>query len=562
MAGFEDSFVAFERETAADSDYEGNLAEHSELSGETHHKQVPIITSSIRSDSFSSFCCQIGSAISEGKESININNAQKTNEGSGSSYITYNICFNEQEVKRRYSEFESLRKSLSRLYPTVIMPPIPEKHSITDYATMQSKAKEDQVIIEKRKRMLQTFLNRIAKHPQLSNAHIFHRFLENGVSWNDVLHSPPLSTLPKNILQVSPANLPSQSSNNYSIPRSPTSTSPGIPSPMLPTPSASQILKNPDPRFVESEAFTTKFANHMSQNLEKTNRRILKRLSDLSNDYADLGAVYNGFSLNESGNLAHAIEKVGQAVDSSFMATGYLITALESEFSEPLQEYSQFAQMIKQVLRYRHMKHLQLELTEESLEKQRATLDGLKKSEEESKRLQAALNKEHEIPEEAASFQPRVSFESDDGILQTHEGSENARDEDHRQEGDAASMTSNNSSTNFKKHHKKRNSSKLFSVLGHTLNGLIDVDPEATRRNHIGKTTDSIIQLGEALETSKIDLQNISTSIQEDLDRFQRQKVCDLRDMLIAYAKIQVAWCQKNLSSWEEAKAEVQKIQV
>jgi len=48
---------------------------------------------------------------------------------------------------------------------------------------MQTKAKEDVITIEKRKRMLQTFLNRLAKHPQLSSKHVFHRFLESGVSW-------------------------------------------------------------------------------------------------------------------------------------------------------------------------------------------------------------------------------------------------------------------------------------------------------------------------------------------------------------------------------------------
>lgn len=38
-------------------------------------------------------------------------------------------------------------------------------------------------MVEKRKRMLQTFLNRVAKHPELGNDHVFHRFLESGVAW-------------------------------------------------------------------------------------------------------------------------------------------------------------------------------------------------------------------------------------------------------------------------------------------------------------------------------------------------------------------------------------------
>ena len=83
----------------------------------------------------------------------------------------------------RYSEFESLRSSLVKLYPTLIIPPIPSKQTIGDYAVKQAKAKEDAAMIALRKRMLQTFLNRIARHPILSNEHVFHRFLDGEVSW-------------------------------------------------------------------------------------------------------------------------------------------------------------------------------------------------------------------------------------------------------------------------------------------------------------------------------------------------------------------------------------------
>lgn len=70
-----------------------------------------------------------------------------------------------------------------KLYPTLIIPPIPSKQTIGDYAVKQGKAKEDIVMIARRKRMLQTFLNRLARHPILSNEHVFHRFLDGEVSW-------------------------------------------------------------------------------------------------------------------------------------------------------------------------------------------------------------------------------------------------------------------------------------------------------------------------------------------------------------------------------------------
>lgn len=61
----------------------------------------------------------------------------------------------------------------------------------------QAKAKEDAALISRRKRMLQVFLNRIARHAVLSNEHVFHRFLDRDVSWvrnfPTSLHSKSLS---------------------------------------------------------------------------------------------------------------------------------------------------------------------------------------------------------------------------------------------------------------------------------------------------------------------------------------------------------------------------------
>jgi hypothetical protein len=43
-------------------------------------------------------------------------------------------------------------------------------------------------------------------------------------------------------------------------------------------PSASHTLRNPDSRFVESEAFTNKAAHHMSSSVDKTQRKVIRRL--------------------------------------------------------------------------------------------------------------------------------------------------------------------------------------------------------------------------------------------------------------------------------------------
>ena len=47
---------------------------------------------------------------------------------------------------------------------------------------------------------------------------------------------------------------------------------------------------------------------------------------DYSQDHMELGAIWNGFSLNESGELAAAVEKTGQAIDTTYMTTTRLVS--------------------------------------------------------------------------------------------------------------------------------------------------------------------------------------------------------------------------------------------
>lgn len=113
---------------------------------------------------------------------ILITYAGKNLEGGG-GYIAYTINTGGLDVRRRYSEFASLRKWLVDLHPTLIIPPIPEKHTMADYAAKPTKAKEDAGIIELRKRMLAVFLNRCRRMKDVLDDGVFWRFLDPNASW-------------------------------------------------------------------------------------------------------------------------------------------------------------------------------------------------------------------------------------------------------------------------------------------------------------------------------------------------------------------------------------------
>lgn len=484
------------------------------------------------------FCCVRDQWLHSGEDvEIQIMDAVKTSANATSPYIAYVIRAGNAEAHHRYSEFESLRTSLAKLYPTLIIPPIPSKQTIGEYAAKQAKAKEDAAMIARRKRMLQTFLNRIARHPILSNEHVFHRFLDGEVSWSEVLHSPPLSLLPKNILKAPSHNPTDQTSlPAYAA---------------LPNPSPAHPLRRPDQRFLDSEIFTNKFAAHLSGPMEKVTRRTMKRWSDYAQDHSELGATLNGFSLNESGQLSTAIEKTGQAIDTTYMSTTALLQEFEQDWAEPLHEYSQFASIIKKLLVYRHQKHVQYEMTQDQLEAKREQLDELEMSEREARRLEEALNQGR-----VSSITATRSRSADGETAAT-----STEDDE-----DAAETPQPEPSVYLPPHpgpnpvRRRAPGLGFLNALSYTLHGMMDVDPETARRNNISKTRETISQLEDALHLSAQDLKYSSSTIQADLDRFQRQKVADLREMTISMARSHRDWCRKNLAAWEEAKAEIVKI--
>ncbi|BGP41572.1 Sorting nexin, cytoplasm-to-vacuole targeting pathway/endosomal sorting [Rhodotorula kratochvilovae] len=471
------------------------------------------------------------------RDAIVIVDALKTSEGASTPYIVYCIRFENREVRRRYSDFVSLRQALATLHPCYIVPPLPPKNTLASYAIVgahPAKAKEDAALIARRRRMLGTFLNRTLEHRALGQDRVFRRFLDPETPWVDVLHSPPVTLVPKNPLRA-PASDP---------------TDPDLLALFanLPLPSSSATLTHPDQRFLDSEVFTNKFSAHLSGSMEKVNRRLMKRWTDAAGDWGEMGGGLNGFALrmgeDGTGGLDEATEKVGMAVDAGYTLTNAMLGSWEQDFTEPLQEYTQFSAIIKSLLKYRHNKHLQYEAARELLESKRTTLEELERSELEAQRLEKALE--------------RVRIVNDDG------GSERAVSPAPvgaavENNGGAAALPPLPSSSGALP-AQSRKGGGLLSALSHSVKGFVDSDPEATRRSTIGKTREQINQLDDAIKALTNDLRFASSTIQGDLDRFQRQKVGDLREMCLDFARFHREWAAKNLAMWEEAKGAIDAI--
>ncbi|RMD43390.1 hypothetical protein DV735_g1703, partial [Chaetothyriales sp. CBS 134920] len=516
-------------------------------------------------------------------------------------FIEYRIRTGDIEVARRYSEFASLRAALVNLHPTLVIPPIPEKHSMADYAAKPTKAKQDTQIIEQRKRMLAVFLNRCRRMQQVLDDGVWWRFLDPNSSWNEVLHAHPISSIPKNNLKappLDPANaspghqwlpLPSSSAKLKSAGATSSSGTPlghpdtadasATPVPLFGRfPIASEKLSESelDPYFINFEASTRELELLLQGNVDKVNQRTLSHLQKLSTDLEELGARYNGFSLSEQSlPVAAAIERVGQAVDQTYISTGELAQALGANFAEPMRESAQFAGVVRTVLRYRVLKRVQQEMTRDELEKKKKLLDGLERSELEAKRIDAFLASSTTFspPRRSrsdASNKSQVSTASAAPATTTDE-TESVDSDFPPTHGEVAASSSPPSAAQGQPEaqagptHRKTQSgnfvtNRLFGSFRHAVNGFVDVDPERTRRDQIGKTRESLVQLEQALEVSEKDVHDATQGVIGDLTRFQRDKEDDLQRYMIAYARCQIEWAKKNVETWTEAKEEVDKI--
>ncbi|TPX37299.1 hypothetical protein SeLEV6574_g07933 [Synchytrium endobioticum] len=445
---------------------------------------------------------------------IQITDAQKISEF-GSSYISYTIQTDvtdpyifHLESRHRYSDFEGLRKLLQKVHPTIVVPPIPEKHSVAAYAAKPGKAKDDPNVIEKRKRLLQSFLNRVAAHPILGREHVFHQFLQPNISWIENLAS---SGLAHHLRKKEPkASL---------ITDKPT-------------------LKRPDPLYVASEDFTSKFASHISH-LLKVHKKIVKHHQEIASTYTELGSTYNGWSLSET-LLSEAIEKVGQAIDSTVLATHSLSSTLEERFSEPLQEYSQFSRIIEKVLLIRHKRQAAYENLTESLQNKHLNLAHLEKSELEAQRLAAVISAEGGSNAASGALIRTRKSEEFTGVTVSR------------------GLDSNSNSTSTSSSTVRHSNGPRVPGLMAAINSIMDNDPELTRRNNISKTKDRITSLEDQAAVALRVLRDANDTVQKDLDLFQERKITDLRNMLLAYALAQREYQRRGAAVWEEAKGVIQ----
>jgi hypothetical protein len=193
----------------------------------------------------------------------------------------------------------------------------------------------------------------------------------------------------------------------------------------------------------------------------------------------------NAFSLSETGSLQSALERTGQAVDATYMSTTKLLQEMEQGWTEPLHEYAQFASIIKKLLAYRHQKHVQYEMTQDSLDSKKAILEDFERDEAEARRLETALDRGRN----ANASADRIDEVDEDGEGVGTSGFAAAAARSRARSAPSTPVASTQPA------RSRRTSYGFLSALSYSLHGIMDVDPEAARRNNISKTRDAMGQV-------------------------------------------------------------------
>lgn len=489
---------------------------------------------------------------------IEITEARKSNDlhtHQIQGYVVYFIKFGPIAVKRRYSEFETLRTCLIKEFPTMIIPPIPEKQSLrsniaittsnslglaasslsgngSDHHTIEGESNDGLVkkhnetdpmtnLIEYRKRMLAAFLNRCLKNERISKCKFFLHFLDPEINFLDYVNNKDNAFLYKtSIYQLSPLKPLENLENQLYI---------TMPVPSL---SDSHLFKelSEEEQFQKFMSFETKFLKYelVLNNISKINKRLIRHFNELSIELSELGSNFNQLSLIQNSNY---IEHIGKLFEQHTILLSNLTNFVNVGFLDKLIELKHFSVTAKELMEFNRKKIIQYKMIEKDLYHTRSRYKRYEAEEIRIRKIdmktENALTKntlKGDSPDTEEYFEPPITDEE----LQT---------------------------ALFSKTSKKTVYGKIPGV--GKLNSMIlkyvnDPNPDETRRTKFYNLKLRLFQLERQYQLSQSDLVQINERVMTELESFHRWFKNELVAVCVVYntflrdyfAKSKEPWCE------------------
>ncbi|KAH6569319.1 hypothetical protein BASA50_003390 [Batrachochytrium salamandrivorans] len=262
--------------------------------------------------------------------SITVSDPQKHGEGS-SAFVSYLVSAHtslagfkstDPSVRRRFQDFVLLQKMLADAHPACIIPPLPGKHRM-EYITGDRFGPE---FIEKRRISLQSYVDRISRHPILQQSVHLQRFLE--------------------VEQMTTYDHPRRESHVFE----------NIGDVFL---NAFSKIRKPDERFVEIKEAVDKFEQNLA-NVEKLHSRLIKHQAGLAADYIEFGSSVTSLGMMET-QVSQPLGDFGNRTPAYSQAITEKIMSEEHNYVNRLSEYMSYCQSVKDVLKARDQKQVEHE---------------------------------------------------------------------------------------------------------------------------------------------------------------------------------------------------------
>ncbi|KAG0670270.1 Sorting nexin-41 [Maudiozyma exigua] len=488
---------------------------------------------------------------------IKILEAENFNDQWGKHAIGYLIQYGEHEVIRRYSEFNSLHDLLIRFFPTVVIPPIPSKHSLMKYFLNPINAQYDIKVIEKRKRKFASFLNNCNNIPEIKSHPLFQKFLDSEYSWKDVIHSPPVTILPENNLLAPPLNQVKPSPLHPLLPCPNTNNSPTN-SQILDSLKNDSELLSVAKEFMKLESTLSHYLGIL-QPIHTEIKHNKFHLSSLSGQFAELGAFYNALSIENIpfGKLSSCIEKIGRSYDIKYVSMEVLTEGVQNLLEESVEELVKLLMDSRRVIIFKNMKLCQYQIVKITLDKRSNRLKELTEFEDKLARLDVALNRDSANSRTVASVVDNMKRNDSSGTSSQVNRPETAEGEDETaSNGDSnmeqIKMEQKYIQLQYQLQKRKKNINKYTSKLDSLGPEFLSKSERDLESKRIGK---EIEKLNECFKVIQKDIKEVNISSMASLTNLVQYIQKKLDFMLHGIVKLIMNYNLECLNAWKEARS-------
>lgn len=251
-------------------------------------------------------------------------------------------------VRRRFTDFVFLYKSLSKDFVACAVPPIPDKQRM-EYVRGDRFGPD---FTARRAHSLQRFLTRLASHPVLRRSSILHRFLESP-EWNATMRSR--TTRASTSSEHGAGGVFDNFADTFI--------------------NAFTKVHKPDKRFIEVKEKSDKLDEDLSH-VEKVMARVIRREADLETDLKDLAEQFQKL-INLEPGVEDPLRAFSNSVEDTSAGLKKLKDLTDQDYLGSLRDMQAYSQALKNLLKAREQKQLDFEQLTEYLNKSTVERDAL-----------------------------------------------------------------------------------------------------------------------------------------------------------------------------------------